>query len=690
MFLIYEECMHYFIKEKNAHPKTQFIFRYTLLFFLCIFLSACGSKDADMGEDSLISVKDSVGEDYSHSVLDDGLSLEQSERKAFYSTAELDKDLSAKELKIIEVYYKNYLHKSKKSLSRFMYRAVPYLPTMMEIFKQKGVPKELAYLAFIESGYNPWAVSKSNAVGMWQFMSFTGRHYGLVQDWWMDERRDPYKAAEAAATYLLKLYNDFNDWNLAIAAYNAGEGKIGRALKATETNDFFSLIAKNDTLTGSLKIKEETLQYVPRFLAMIKIMRNFHTLGLKVEAHDFKGNKPIIPEPAVGVMAKAGTDLASVAKDLGMTWTMFAAYNPAFRRYISPPDREVMFYVPTRLKEEAIVASKASKNSGWGTYTVVKGDTLTKISRKTGVPIRILRQANHKSEPLQIGARLRIPASESRAMAQNSSNIPTIEKKGYYYTMKRGDVVSVVANRHGLSTKEVLDANPRLGNVRNVQAGQKIYIPSDKVNTRTASQADKMTSSNAGSQQRSPSPRSSASTSNQSQRSSKSHTVKNGDTLYSIANTYGLSVKNLRAMNTHISGDKLRLGQKVNLVQAQSGSAVASKSYTIKSGESIYSISKKLGIKQSELLALNPQINDITKIKSGQKIKIPSKVNTQATQNSSNSHAQNVTKYVVSRGDTYWNISRRFSMSVDELLALNKLEKSDTLSIGKQIKVYTN
>ncbi len=723
-----------------------------LLAFMCFFLAACGAKNVPTNEnDNLVSTEDSIYDNYNIAIDDDNIPLLDPEKKALLSRGELDKNLTASELRLVEIYYKSYLHKSRITIRRFMYRALPYLAYTREVFRSRGLPEELAFLAFIESGYNPWAISRSNAMGMWQFMAPTGRQYGLVQDWWMDERRNPYKATHAAAQYLGELYDIFGDWNLAIAAYNAGPGKIGRALEATGATNFFDLVAKNHTMrSGRLRLKEETIQYVPRYLAMIKIMRNFEALGFEPEAHTLKGNKPMITVPGVEVKAKPGTDLASIAKELGMTWTQFSAYNPAFRRYITPPDRETSFYVPYNLQQKAILASKSTPNVGWSTYKVVRGDTLSKISRKTGVPVSVLRTSNIKSEPLKVGSQLRIPG---RAGAVNSyvasSNEPeeVSRSQGYTYKVRRGDTFSTIASRHKLTTKQLAAANPSVKNVRNIKSGQRLFIPRTQVAQNTTRQKQANTR------------QAKVASGSQVNKSASFHTVKSGDTLYSISRKYGISSTDLRNANKQLNANNLRLGQRVNLhadsatayatytvkkgdsftaIARKHGMSVASlaeanpnlrsrsnlalgqklnvpnsgtlvaqvnsnevtqkpkaksseptKIYSVKKGDSFHSIARDHGLTQDELADVNPNIVSRTRISIGQRINVPSsslltispqrQAATQATQS-----------YTVRKGDTYWSISQRFGMSSNELLALNKRTKSDILSIGSKIKVHVN
>ena len=156
-----------------------------------------------------------------------------------------------------------------------------YIAYAKKVFRDQGMPEELANLAIVESGYKPEAVSRVGAAGAWQFMPETGLHYGLAQDSWQDERFDPWRATEAAAMYLRKLYNDFGDWPTAIAAYNAGEGKLLRAKEKTGASNFFEVKARNHILDEKARLKDETKNYVPKFMAVSKIMRNLEELGFE-------------------------------------------------------------------------------------------------------------------------------------------------------------------------------------------------------------------------------------------------------------------------------------------------------------------------------------------------------------------------------------------------------------------------
>ncbi len=159
-----------------------------------------------------------------------------------------------------------------KTFALWLSRSGRYIPVMQQILKEYGLPQDLIYVALIESGFSPRAYSRSHASGIWQFISATGRRYGLKNNWWHDQRRDPILACHAAAKYFSDLYGEFNDWYLAMAAYNAGEGKIRRGLKRYKSKDFWEL-------SKYRYLKRETKQYVPKILAAMVIAKDPEKYG---------------------------------------------------------------------------------------------------------------------------------------------------------------------------------------------------------------------------------------------------------------------------------------------------------------------------------------------------------------------------------------------------------------------------
>ena len=470
-----------------------------LLFLLVVLLAAlggCGSKQISGKNGPLIA---GTGESSSTVYLpaDDGISLSSAEREALASTGELDRGIAQEDMRDVILHFKYFVHKDRYTVEKNLERAQPYMPFIRSVFREKGLPEELAYIAFIESGYDPMARSRTGATGMWQFISSTGKYYGMQQDWWMDERRDPYQATRAAADYLARLYKLFDDWSLAITAYNAGEGKITRGLAATGTRNFFALRRRNESIYSQRdRLSEENQQYYPKFVAVCKIMRNLKALGFSVP-------DPSRSPKVVELRARPGTDLKALAQSVGMNWDEFFAHNPACQRFVSHPGRFTKVYVPSHAATQArsfLSRPPASRQSpGWTAYTVVRGDTMTRIARKTGVPVAELRRLNQVNEPLRIGYRLRIPGSArgyvdtrlalvepvpvSRATVAKKSVVRAASSAGararkvLMHEVAAGDTVYSLSRRYGVSQEALLAANGMTSNA--LYLGQKLKIPGD-------------------------------------------------------------------------------------------------------------------------------------------------------------------------------------------------------------------
>lgn len=335
---------------------------------------------------------------------DDGRPLTQAELHAFKTVSDLDRHLTEEEARIVELHFKNYLHQMRGSFDVYLQRSARFLPYVKQVFASKGIPDDIAYLFMVESGGNPVARSHAGAVGLWQFMPGTGKLYGLRQDRWLDERRDPYKATVAAADYLIKLNRDFCNWHLAVAAYNAGEGKIGRAISGTGASGFFDLCRLDAQLEVRARLKDETRDYVPRLIAMAKIMRNLDRLGFS-KPQDFMAwdlaPMPVPPE----------TNLVALADRVGLTWDSFSAMNPAYLRTASPT-HETVAYVPPAKRDDAVrwaAAPDARLYAGWKEHVVGKGDSLASLAKQNEVSVSSILTANRISSLPRRGSVIFIP-----------------------------------------------------------------------------------------------------------------------------------------------------------------------------------------------------------------------------------------------------------------------------------------
>ncbi|HEY7203168.1 MAG TPA: lytic transglycosylase domain-containing protein [Methylomirabilota bacterium] len=219
----------------------------------------------------------------------------------------------------------------REVVERWLTRSGRYLPMVLDVFRQKGLPEELVFTAMIESGFNPLAVSRAGAKGLWQFMAPTARRYGLRVDQWLDERLDPEKSTVAAANYLKDLYAIFGSWELSQAAYNAGEMKILRAIEGTGTRDFWSL-------TRSRLLRDETKNFVPAIHAMTIIGQEPEQYGFTV--------KPDEPLSYEQITVPRGTSLKHVATLSGIPLEDLVRLNPELRLKQTPPNAPYQLKVP--------------------------------------------------------------------------------------------------------------------------------------------------------------------------------------------------------------------------------------------------------------------------------------------------------------------------------------------------------
>jgi len=300
----------------------------------------------------------------------------------------------------VEYYLDFFTNRHRKTFARWLARSARYLPMIKEEFARAGLPLDLAYLPMIESGFNTTAISRASAVGTWQFMRATGRDYGLTVNDYVDERRDPVKSTKAAAAYLSKLYKDFDSWHLAVAAYNAGEGRIKRAMKQSEKDDFWA-IAK------SQYIHSETKLYVPQLIAAIMIAKDPEKYGFA----DIDYAEPLDYEI---VHVPKGTQLKAVAVACSLPEEKIVALNQHLSKSITPPSE--MAYplrVPTGTKEiitKNLPRVRKVTSTEFNLHEVGRGETLTTISKKYKLSKTTLLKANNlEYERLSLGQHLRIP-----------------------------------------------------------------------------------------------------------------------------------------------------------------------------------------------------------------------------------------------------------------------------------------
>jgi len=290
----------------------------------------------------------------------------------------------------------------------------------------KGLPKDLIYVALIESGFSPTARSHASAVGMWQIVPKTGSRFGLTQNQWIDERRHPMRAAKAAAKYLSLLYNQFGSWSLALAAYNAGENAVQGALDKSGLKTFWDLM-ENGYLPA------ETRDYVPKVFAAVKIIRNPDLYGFRLGSEHFIALQETVSVPG-------GLKLSWVGKQIGVPEEILQSSNPELSRSITPPGYSkyelrlpigtgadlltALARHPQREEKPVGKAAAAQRSSAISSYKVKSGDSLSGIAVRHKCSVTALAALNgmKPSQPLKPGRALKLP---SRAPSQYLSKAQT-------------------------------------------------------------------------------------------------------------------------------------------------------------------------------------------------------------------------------------------------------------------------
>src|SRR5438876_3245125 len=297
-------------------------------------------------------------------------------------------------------YYQN--GRGRGAIEVGLQRAGRYQPMIEKVLKEEGVPLDLMYLCQAESAFQPRAVSRAQAKGMWQFISSRGKEYGLRQTWWIDERSDPEKSTRAAARHLKDLYQEFGDWYLAMAAYNSGPVRVQRALEHAGADNFWTLADKR-------ALPRETINYVPNILALTIIGKNPEKYGFNV--------RPEAPLETERVQVNKATDLRVIAEAINLPVEELRGLNTHVLRWTTPPeDSDFQLVLPKGYADkfnEQVSSLPASKRVLFREHVVKKGDTLGLIARKYGTSVSQLVQANNVGETpvLKVGRSIIIPMS---------------------------------------------------------------------------------------------------------------------------------------------------------------------------------------------------------------------------------------------------------------------------------------
>lgn len=444
----------------------------------------------------------------------------------------------------------------------WMKRAGRFRELILDILRQEGVPADLFFVAMIESGFNPHAYSRAHAVGLWQFIEETGRLQGLHQDYWVDERRDPIKSTRAAAKHFKDLYAEFQDWRLALAAYNAGRNRITRAIEQARSRVFWQL-----------DLPRETENYVPLFMAAVAISKDPALWGFD----------PVEPDPPLAfdeVELSAHLpyiDLKTAAKILGINFTVLRDLNPELRHPFTPPlDGNRTSYrlrVPQG-KGQGFLARYASlppaQKLALHPYKVRRRDTLSTIARRFATDSRLLAEINHLRNPNRLypGQILQIPMAATATAREKQ-----------VYRVRPGDTLSSIARRHGVSLEALKQWNKLKNDL--IHPGDQLVIWASTSTPTPAAVSKTHPPSTPG--------------------KPKFHIVKKGETLWSLAQSLGVTVAELKEWNG-LRDTSLQIGQRLIVSQPAAEGALL---YTVVKGDTLYSIARRFGIQAQELARQN-------------------------------------------------------------------------------------
>jgi membrane-bound lytic murein transglycosylase D len=459
--------------------------------------------------------------------------------------------------------YERYYTNKQDYMKRFVTRGSRYLYHIVGEVERRGLPTEIALLPIIESAFNPQAISSAKASGMWQFMPSTGNHFGLKQDWHADNRRDVVLSTNAALDYLTRLYGMFNSWELAFAAYNCGEGCVGRAIKANEAKGL-------PTDFQSLNLPNETKNYVPKLIAVKNLVLAPGSYGIELTAVD---NRPYF----VRVPAPQKIDVKLAAKLAEMPADEFAALNPAFNRPVASGRGYLLVPAESADTFRANLELYKSLNGpmvSWVQASARRGERVDAVAKRYGMTPSYFRANSgpfaEKKGKFTQNANFMVPNAKSAAQMN-----AMIEKKvairngaapvpANYLTnsgasqdglqknrVKKGDTLLAIAKRANMSTDDLRALND-LGD-NGIKVGQTLLVPaaeqaSEPIETTEPARATTV-----------------ASKSTKKATKTAHYTVRSGDTLSAISNKFNVSIDNLLKWNRLSKKSVLAVGARVRV-----------------------------------------------------------------------------------------------------------------------------
>lgn len=486
---------------------------------------------------------------------------------------------------------------AREAFEKFLRRSKRYERMMKDILAHHDMPQDLVYLSMVESGFNPRAYSWARASGLWQFIASTGRLYDLDRDWWVDERRDPIKSTHAACRFLKDLYQKFGSWELAMAAYNGGPGRVERTIAKQGTRDFWKL-----------NLRRQTMDYVPLIMAAAIISKEPEKYGFG----------DVVFEPEIvwdEVSVDKCLDLAVVADAVGCGVDELHDLNPELLRKYTPPNtKDYRLKIPSGTKERFLAAYEnmaSPKEATFVRHTIRRGETVGSIAARYGVSQYALLAANNLGNRARIiaGKTLIVPVPLDGAPSAPSREDRPYESKKGIYVVRSGDTIWDIAQAFGTS----IDALRRINAIESgsrIYVGQKLKIPSGSRHyDEPASGQTTYASTGSGS------------SGSKSSGSNQKYTVRSGDTLWDIAKKFGMTTSTLRKLNSLGRSSRIYPGQTLTVNDRSSGGRSEYVVHKVRRGESLSMIARKYQTSIAKILESN-SITDPDNLRVGDQLRI--------------------------------------------------------------------
>lgn len=438
--------------------------------------------------------------------------------------AELAEMFSHRHL-LVERWIEYFTGRGRSQFERFLERKAMYGEAIRGWLRDEGVPDDLIWLAFIESGINPLAYSRAHAAGIWQFIPGTGRVYGLKYDFWTDERRDPERATRAAARHLKDLFEAYGSWELAFSAYNAGPRRVERAVRVAGHRDYWRMVHQSHVLP------RETRHYVPKMVAVYRI-------GQRPEAYGFTLTAPPASMAWRTIELPSRVALADVARQAGLEERDLKPLNLHLRRGLTPPSGRSFVNVPLAQADQIeawVAAGNLPRAEFGGIHVVRRGDTLSDLARAYGTTVSDLRALNGLGTRslLRIGQQLAVPTPGRQSRATTVAAVASEPIRTSSVVVRRGDTLGRIAARSGTTVAALRQLNGLEGD--HIVVGQRLRV------------------------------RDSAEASTEAQ---TTYRVRSGDTLWSIAQRFNVSIEAIRSLNG-LRGSAIRAGDVLRIPGAR-------------------------------------------------------------------------------------------------------------------------